>query len=121
VEEAELGEVLMRLVEAGALDDERFARRYAEDKRALAGWGPDRIGKALAARGLSEALIEAALAEESEADQVRRASELLEQREAGVGSEKERARALALLARRGFELEVAYEAVRARERQRRAA
>ena len=43
-----------RLIEAGALDDERFARRYAEDKRELRGWGPERIREALAARGVAE-------------------------------------------------------------------
>ena len=116
-----MAEVLLRLIEAGALDDERFARRYAEDKRALAGWGPERIREALAARGLSDPQIEAAVAGETAAEQVHRARELLDRRGAGVGTEQERARALALLARRGFELEVAYEAIRARERQRRAA
>ena len=44
-----------RLLEAGALDDERFARRFAEDKRELRGWGPDRIAEALRARGVDEA------------------------------------------------------------------
>jgi SOS response regulatory protein OraA/RecX len=33
VEDAERAEVLARLVEEGAIEDERFARRYAEDKR----------------------------------------------------------------------------------------
>ena len=47
VEEAEVEEVIALLIEAGAIDDASFARRYAEDKRQLAGWGPDRISAAL--------------------------------------------------------------------------
>ncbi len=114
--EEELAEVLCRLIEAGALDDERFARRYAEDKRELRGWGPDRIREALGARGLAAELIEVAVASEDAGSQLRRAVELLTERRATVASEGERARALSLLARRGFPLEVAYEAVRERER-----
>ena len=45
----------VRLAEAGALDDERFARRFAEDKRELRSWGPERIAEALRARGVEEA------------------------------------------------------------------
>lgn len=116
VEEAELTDVIARLIESGTLDDERFARRYAEDKRELAGWGPERIREALAARGLGDELIELALAGESEREQLRRAVGLLERGGAGVDSDEARARALALLARRGFPLEIAYEAVRNRER-----
>ena len=44
----EIEAALRRLFETGVLDDERFARRYAEDKRDLSGWGPERIREALA-------------------------------------------------------------------------
>ena len=50
-EPAEVEVAIERLIEAGALDDERFAARFAEDKRELRGWGPERIRGALAARG----------------------------------------------------------------------
>src|SRR5215218_7593186 len=56
----EVDAALARLIEAGAIDDERFARRFAEDKRELRGWGPERIRGALAERGLAPALIDAA-------------------------------------------------------------
>ena len=59
--EDELAVAIERLQEAGAIDDERFARRFAEDKRELRGWGPDRIAGALGARGIAEPLIEAAI------------------------------------------------------------
>ncbi|MGZ5320794.1 MAG: regulatory protein RecX, partial [Solirubrobacterales bacterium] len=78
VEEAELAEVLARLIDAEALDDERFAKRFAEDKRELRGWGPDRIAEALEARGVEEALIEAALAADDGEQVARRALGVLE-------------------------------------------
>lgn len=119
--EREVGEVLIRLAEAEALDDERFARRYAEDKRELRGWGPDRIAAALRARGVAEEHVAAALAGE-DAETVRdRAVDLLERSGARVADEASRARALSLLARRGFPLEVAYDAVRTAERRSEAA
>jgi regulatory protein len=121
VEEAELAEALTRLVEDGAIDDERFARRYAEDKRELRGWGPDRIADALRARGLDEGLIEAATGTEDAGEIAGRALEVLEQNGASVEDDASRAKALSLLARRGYPLETAYDAVRALERRSRAA
>jgi regulatory protein len=114
--EEEIAEALAALIEAELLDDARFARRYAEDKRELAGWGPARIAEALRARGVREPLIEAALAEEDAEAQLARAAVVLEERGAPVATEVERQRALSLLARRGFPLELAYAAVRGRQR-----
>jgi regulatory protein len=116
VEEPERIQVLTRLIEDGSIDDERFARRYAEDKRELAGWGPERIRQALAERGVSEELIVEATAAETEEDVAARAAELLSRNGSEVADERGRQRALALLARRGFPLEAAYDAVRALER-----
>ncbi len=116
VEEAEIADVLALLAEAGAVDDASFARRYAEDKRELAGWGPDRIRKALERRGVASAQIEAALAGEDEDRILERAVALLAQRGMRCSSERERDRALGLLVRRGYPLELAYEAVRSAER-----
>jgi regulatory protein len=116
VEEAERIEVLTRLVEDGSIDDERFARRYAEDKRELAGWGPDRIRAALVERGTPEDLIDAALGAEDEDEVVARATAVLSRSGTEVADERGRRRALAQLARRGFPLEAAYDAVRALER-----
>jgi regulatory protein len=116
VDEPELADVLARLDEAGALDDAEFARRYAADKRELRGWGPDRIAEALRARGVGEEEISAALAGEDDEAVIGRALALLEGGGASVADDRSRARALALLARRGYPLEAAYEAVRRRER-----
>src|SRR5512132_3824982 len=94
VEEAQIAEVIALLAEAGAIDDASFARRYAEDKRQLAGWGPDRIAKALEGRGVDRAHIEAALGGEDESSQLERAIALLGDRGMPCGTERERERAL---------------------------
>jgi regulatory protein len=116
VEEAEVEEVIALLIEAGAIDDASFAHRYAEDKRQLAGWGPDRISTALEARGVARDHIETALGGEDQEAQLERAVAVLGDRGIHCGSERERERALGLLVRRGFPLEQAYEAVRRVER-----
>jgi regulatory protein len=110
-----------RLTEIGELDDERFARRYAEDKRDLRGWGAERIREALQHRGVAPVLIEAALAGESHETEVERATGLLAQRGRGLADEAGRASALAYLTRRGYDYDIAYDAIRRAERGRRAA
>ncbi len=116
VAEVEIEEVIALLMDAGAIDDASFARRYAEDKRALAGWGPDRITAALESRGVSRAHIEAALEGEDADAQLQRAVALLADRGMSCDGDRERERALGLLVRRGYPLELAYEAVRRVER-----
>jgi regulatory protein len=116
VGEAEIEEVIALLTEAGAIDDASFAHRYAEDKRTLAGWGPDRIARSLESRGVQAQHIEACLAAEDESGQLERAIGLLAERGNACDSDRERERALTLLVRRGYPLELAYEAVRAVER-----
>jgi regulatory protein len=108
----EVEAVIARLTAAGELDDETFARRYAEDKRELRGWGAERIREALRSRGIDAAAVEAALEADSRDAQVGRASALLEGRGEPLTEESDRARAFGFLARRGYEHEVAYEAIR---------
>lgn len=114
-EEAE--ETLAHLIEVGAIDDARFAARYAEDKRELAGWGSERIRAALLDRGVARADVEAALHLDDEVTEVERAAALLRERGTELGDERARSRALGLLARRGYGSEVAYEAIRVAERE----
>jgi regulatory protein len=113
---AEVEAAIERLTVIGELDDERFARRYAEDKRELRGWGADRIREALAAKGLDRATIAGALGAVTADEELTRAIELLERRGEPAVDESSRSRALGFLARRGYESELAYEAVRAFER-----
>jgi regulatory protein len=113
----EVDAVIGRLIETGALDDARFARRYAEDKRELRGWGPERIRGALEARSVGTAEIDAALAVDDHSRQVERAVALLRRRSDSLDQEAGRARALAYLTRRGYDYELAYDAVRRCERE----
>lgn len=108
--------MIARLTDEGLLDDARFARRYTEDKRELAGWGPERIREALLARGVDRELVDAALEDEGEPEQLQRAVAMLAERGLRCDTDPERERALRLLVRRGYALELAYEAVRAAER-----
>ena len=107
---------IARLIETGGLDDARFARAYAEDKRELRGWGADRIREALAAKGLPRELIEAALGSGRPGEELERAIGLLARRGERPVDERSRARALAFLARRGYDSETAHDAVRGYER-----
>jgi regulatory protein len=111
VEDEDVEAVVARLVEDGILDDARFALRYADDKRELAGWGAERIREALEARGIASTDVEAALAAESEGLQLRRAADLLARRERGLESEADRASAIGYLTRRGYSYEIAHEAI----------
>jgi regulatory protein len=114
-EQPEIAAALAELIELGALDDERYARVFAEDKRALAGWGPERIEAELLGRGIPREIAERAGGEDREA-QLERARHLLGERGHSAADDRERARALGFLTRRGYEYELAYEAVRSLER-----
>jgi regulatory protein len=116
VAEPEVEEVIALLAEAGAIDDASFARRYAEDKVQLAGWGPERIASSLESRGISRGHIEAALGADDQEGLLERAVTLLGDRGMSCADERGRERALGLLVRRGYPLELAYEAVRRVER-----
>ena len=110
--DADVEAAIARLIEAGELDDERFALRFAEDKRELAGWGGERIRDALIARGVATTTVDAVLAADSYADQLERARRLLIERGRPLEADADRRRALEYLARRGYDYEVASEAVR---------
>ena len=116
VAEDEVDAGVAHLEGIGQLDDARFARRYADDKRELAGWGSERIREALLARGVAPEHIESAVAADGPAEQLERAAELLVRRAEPLESERSRARALGYLTRKGYSYEVAHEALRAYER-----
>jgi len=113
---ADVEETVERLISMGGLDDERYARCYAEDKRELSGWGPERIREALMSRGIDRHLAEAACQGEPAVDQAERAAKLLADRGDALDDDAGRGRALAFLARRGYDYEVAYQAVRLAQR-----
>jgi regulatory protein len=116
VEPEAIEDAVAELRRAGLLDDARYARRFAEDKRELDRWGSERIARELHRRGVAPELIEAAVADQSREAELSTALLLLEQRAPSVRDDRERDRAWRLLVRRGYDAELAYEAVRRHER-----
>ena len=112
----EIEETVAELVHSHALDDGRFAHAFAADKRELGGWGPERIAGALAQRGISEQLIAECCGGEDREALIERASEALLERGDTLDDDRGRSRALGFLTRRGYEYEVAYDAIRAASR-----
>ena len=112
VEEDEIERVVRFLIENEALNDQRFAIAYANDKRELSGWGSDRIEEVLRKRGIRGDQIRVALNQEVEVGEVDRAVGVLLQKGARVDDPKDRQKALGLLARRGYCGEDAYAAIR---------
>jgi regulatory protein len=108
---------IAELLRQGYLDDERFAQRFTADRRTLDAWGDERIERRLAAAGIAPDTVAAVLGERTEDDAHQAAVALLERRlRERPTSDRERERALGLLVRRGYDLDLAYEAVRAFER-----
>jgi regulatory protein len=113
------------LAEQGLLDDERFAGLFVSDKRELEQWGSERIRRGLLARGVDHELVERALAPGSwartgdggdveEPSELDRALEVLRRRfPAAPRERRERDRALGVLLRKGYESEVAIDALTA--------
>jgi regulatory protein len=116
VEPAAIDEAVVELTEAGFLDDARYAQRFAEDKRELDRWGSERIARELHRRGIPPDLIELAVADRGREAELETALMVLQQRGAPPRDDRERNRAWSLLVRRGYEAELAYEAVRRYER-----
>ena len=110
------GAAIEELAEQGYVDDALFARRFAEDRRNLDAWGSERIERRLRELGVGREHVAAAL-ELTAGTEMDAAVELLRRRfPAPPETDRDRDRALGLLVRRGYDLELAYEAVRAFER-----
>jgi regulatory protein len=102
------------LVDHGVLNDGRFARLFVEDKRALERWGNDRITRALIQRGIDRDLLQAVLADDSTEDELARALELLRERfPCPPQDRRERDRALGVMLRKGYDSELAVDALAA--------
>jgi regulatory protein len=128
-------EVTEKVVETlgaqGFLDDTRFARLFVADKRTLEQWGSERIRRGLLSRGIDRHLVDAALAEESASvddgeeppsvddhakpeSELDRALALLRRRFPDPPQDRrDRNRALGMLLRKGYESELALDALTA--------
>jgi len=116
VEPELIEDVVAELSDSGVLDDARFAERFTDDRRELMGWGPQRIEHDLARRGVPAELIEPALSARSREDELAAARALLEERFRALEDDRARNRAWQLLVRRGYDAELAYDAVRTHAR-----
>jgi regulatory protein len=110
-------EAIAELMRQGYLDDARYAHRFAEDRRTIDAWGAERIERRLLAVGVEPALIASALGERGAAEELEAALAVLRRRfPRAPADDRDRDRALGLLVRRGYDLDLAYDAVRACER-----
>jgi regulatory protein len=101
------------LLRQGILDDARYACRFAEDRRELDHWGAERIERKLLSVGVEPELIVAACAVQDGAGELDAAVAVLERRfPERLGDERACQRALGVLVRKGYELELAHDAIR---------
>jgi regulatory protein len=113
LEPEEIAVAVAELIALGYLDDARFARVFAEDKRNLEEWGSDRIARTLLERGVDPELVAQAIAQPGE-DELEQALALLRRRfPAPPEDRRERERAFGVLLRKGYDSELALDAVRA--------
>jgi regulatory protein len=105
--------VVGELLDGGFLDDAGFAERFADDRRRLDAWGSERIARRLRELGVAPEHIAAAVGEQDRDDELDAAVALLRRRFPTVpATPRERDRALGMLVRKGYGLELAYDALR---------
>jgi regulatory protein len=114
--ESEAAEAALADVAAdGYLDDAVFARRFAENRTRIDGWGHRRIEGELRRRGVPDEIVDATLAPLGPEAELEGARALLAERIGALEDDRDRRRALGLLARRGYAAEIAYDAIRLHE------
>lgn len=114
VEPCAIDDALAHLEREGYLDDVRFARQFAEDKRLLEEWGADRIERRLLALGVPGDLVRGAVGARGRGGELDAACALLRRRFPALdGDPRERRRAYGVLVRKGYDHELAWEAIRA--------
>jgi regulatory protein len=118
VDEGTADEVIESLIEQRFLDDARYARLFAEDKRELEEWGSERIERGLLTRGIDREVVADVLAALPDGDsELDRALSLLRRRfPAAPQNRRDRDRALGVLLRKGYDSELALDALAAHAR-----
>ena len=113
VEPAVIDAVVGELCEQGYLDDAGYATRFADDRRRLDGWGAERIEGRLRALGVDPDVIAAAVGEQDHDGELEAALTLLRRRFPDPpATPRDCERALGVLVRKGYELELAHDAIR---------
>ncbi|MDR1581864.1 MAG: RecX family transcriptional regulator [Prevotellaceae bacterium] len=65
VPEADSDKIIALLIESGYINEERYAKAFANDKLILSKWGPQKVRQILKQRGIKETLISKAIAEKN--------------------------------------------------------
>jgi regulatory protein len=76
VPEGDSDKIISSLIESGYINEERYARAFANDKLIIDKWGPQKVRQALRQKGIKEILISKAISEKN-IDQEAVISELL--------------------------------------------
>jgi regulatory protein len=114
IEPSTIDAALAHLQREGYLDDARFARQFAEDKRLLDEWGADRIERRLLTLGVPSRLVREAVEARDRGGELDAARALLQRRFPRLADDpRERQRAFGVLARKGYDPELAWDAIRA--------
>jgi regulatory protein len=114
IEAAVIEQAIGTLIDQSLLDDARFARLFTQDKRELEHWGSDRIRRTLLDRGIDRELVDGTLRAEAEGTELDRAVALLRRRFPVPPQERrERDRALGVMVRKGYDGELALDALAA--------
>jgi regulatory protein len=104
--------VMRELLDGGFVDDAGFAVRFAEDRRRLDAWGSERIAWRLRELGVAPEHVAVALGEQDRDGELAAALELLRRRTpVPPSTPRDRDRALGMLVRKGYALELAYDAL----------
>lgn len=77
VADADARRVLDRLIADRFIDDRRYAEAFVREKMNLSGWGRYKIGAALRAKGITQALVAEAMAQTDGTDMGERLTEIL--------------------------------------------
>lgn len=77
VADADARRVLDRLIADRFIDDRRYAGAFVREKMTLSGWGRYKIGAALRAKGIPQALVAEAMAQTDGTDMGERLTEIL--------------------------------------------
>jgi regulatory protein len=76
IPEADSDKIVSSLIESGYINEERYAKAFANDKLILDKWGPQKVRQALKQKGIKETFISKAISEKN-VDQETVVSELL--------------------------------------------
>lgn len=108
-------DLLNRFEDVGLIDDEAFARAWAQSKAVSGGLAPRAISMQLRQKGIDPEIIALVVAEIGQADQEQAAVRLVQKKLRSMSALDEQTktrRLLAMLARKGYAHELAFKVVR---------